>query len=161
MFSDIVIYFEKECFDEKQLAKGIKDFFKTEATIKRIGHSVIEYYNFYKNNEITIALYWSSANTPGEFFESTLIENVLFPAPQSVQMTPDKFARCNDLYNMELDFCLYLQKLTGCNAHVYSDLHGDLCCIRDGKTIWNRKVEFIQERLSGKNSGDIDKEDIS
>lgn len=142
------IGFEESCLTEDSMKKAIKEFFNAGSIAEqRISSRCVRYSGFYDNDDLVIYFRENECDGWNGTYESSILDGEIITLPQEVDVSPDKFALSIELYNLEVDFMLYLQQSTGCDAYIYSDLHNDLCCIRGGKAIWNRNVEFIDDRL--------------
>lgn len=131
-----------KCLDEKLLEKVMVEFFPSKNSFtKEAGKKCVTYVGITDENEITLS-FVSEKNPPSNIYDSSII-NGEYEFTQLLFFDVNKENATIDTYKMIIEFCKYLKTKIESDILVTSDVHNDICLLKEQEMIWSEDISFI------------------
>lgn len=131
-----------ECIDEKLLEKVMVEFFAPKNSFaKAAGKKCVTYAGITEEDEITIS-FVSEKNPPSNIYDSSII-NGEYEFTQLLFFDINKEKATIDTYKIIIDFCKYLKTKIESDILITSDVHNDICLLKEQEIIWAQDISFI------------------
>lgn len=129
-----------KCIDEKLLEKVMVEFFHPKNSFtKEVNKKCVTYSGI--TDEITIS-FVCEKNPPSNIYDSSII-NDEYEFTQLLFFDVNKENATIDIYKIIIEFCKYLKTKIESNILVTSDVHNDICLLKEQEMIWSEDFSFI------------------
>ena len=131
-----------KCIDEKLLEKVMVEFFSPKNTFaKQIDKKCVTYAGITDENEVIIS-FVSEKNPPSNIYDSNII-NGEYEFTQLLFFEVNKENATTDIYKIIIEFCKYLKTKIKSDILVTSDVHNDICLLKEHEIIWAKGISLI------------------
>ena len=132
---------KRKCIDKDLLERTLAEFFspKNEIIIQNDGKSVT-YEGFCDKNSVTVT-FISEKKPPHNVYDSN-ITNDEFEYVQLILFDIKKEEATVDCYKGIINFCIYLKEKIDSDMLLTSDVHDDICLLKEKEIIWSKELSF-------------------
>lgn len=132
---------KRKCIDKDLLERTLVEFFspKNEIIIQNDGKCVT-YEGFYDENSVTVT-FISEKKPPYNVYDSN-ITNDEFKYVQLILFDIEKEKASVDCCKRIINFCIYLKEKIDSDLLLTSDMHDDICLLKEKEIIWSKELSF-------------------
>lgn len=131
--------------DSKLVEKMLKDFFPdTREFVRNIDETAVRTVIRYQgvSSKLEKVLFVTELKQSYNAYESNL-NSEDFQYEQELIFCLDKTKVSVDVIRMVVDFCIYLRRHIECDILVTSDMHDEICLLKNQTIIWNEDVMHL------------------
>lgn len=127
--------------DEDGLGKSIAEFFLPENNIIiQMGKNGVIYDGIYEDSKVIIS-FINEKKPPYNVYDSNIC-NGEFQYAQLIIFDIKKECAFTSEYKKILDFCIYLKKKIEGDILITTDVHDEICLLREQDIIWSSNISF-------------------
>lgn len=131
----------RNCIDEKLLEKAIVEFFSPNSALsKQIYENYVLYEGITDENKV-IMYFENKKSSPYNIYDSNII-NGEYEFTQLLLFEIDKQYAVIDTYKNIVEFCIYLRSKIQSDILVTSEVHDDICLLKEQEIIWAENCPF-------------------
>ena len=138
----------KNCIDEKLLEKVIMEFFlPVSIIVKQVNNNCVTYEGITADNKVIIS-FVNKNGLLSNFWESNIISGK-FEYVQLIIFDINKSDATIDTYKNIIEFCIYLRVKIKSDILVTSEVHDDICLLKELEIIWAQDKYAIFDPYRG------------
>lgn len=131
---------QNECLKQELLDKSIHDYFSPQSKIMQ-NKQEISYKIINDRNDVIIS-FVQKKTAPYNVYDSDIIGNE-FEFSQLIIFDINKETSSTAEYKEIIKFCKYLKKKIDSSVLITSDMHDEICYLKENKIIWSDDKEKI------------------
>lgn len=127
--------------DEDGLGKSIAEFFLPKNNIIiHVENNGVIYDGIYEDSKVVVS-FINERKPPYNVYDSSIC-NGEFQYTQLIIFDIKKEYAFTSEYKKILDFCIYLKKKIGDDILVTTDVHDEICLLKEQDIIWSSNISF-------------------
>lgn len=131
----------KYCIDENLLEKVMVEFFSPKSALsKQICSNHVTYEGITDENKVIIS-FVNKKSSPYNIFDSSIV-NGEYEFTQLLLFEINKQDATIDTYKNVIEFCIYLRSKIQSDILVTSEVHDDICLLKEQEIIWAQNCPF-------------------
>ncbi len=132
---------KRKCIDEDLLERILVEFFSPKGNIIRENSGkCVTYEDISDENKVTIS-FIDEKKPPYNVYDSNII-NDEFEYVQLILFDIEKEKASIDSYKEIIRFCIYLKGKIDSDILVTSDVHNDICLLKEKEILWSENLSF-------------------
>lgn len=132
---------KRKCIDEDFLEEILIEFFSPKRDIVRKNNQKCVTYEGVKSDNNVIISFISEKKPPYNVYDSNII-NDEFEYVQLIIFDIKKEETAVDTFKDIINFCIYLWERIESDILVTSDVHNDICILKEKEIIWSKDFSF-------------------
>lgn len=137
---------KRNCIDSNLLEKALEEFFIPKRNIIRKSNGKYVTYDGAGNENIITISFISEKKTPYNVYDSNII-NGEFEYVQLILFDITKEKASVDCYKEIINFCICLSRKINSDILVTSDVHDDICLLKEKEIIWSKNLSFDYSQI--------------